>query len=297
MYNILFIRFSRYGVPYIDWDMLAPILIIVGGFIVYWIIRKVSKKTKKTSGTTFMTPSDMGLRGKTKEQKNIVKYFNSTGILGMIFRIPDSTFDSLLNSKIDEVASRIEDRALEIHGMDAGEVKETAPILTEGYYSGSQYFKFFRDHTFRASEYQMTYLMFSEKQVYAYSYIFDLTSENTTEQTNEYFYEDITNIEVTKKQIEFPAPRPMEYIIGGIACIFIGLLILILGKSGGAIFGSLLFLIPGIILTAFFGYSRRVVNNLILRLTIPGGEFVCSMKPDNIAAIQGMKAKLREKKR
>jgi len=273
------------------------IVIIITIFIIRMIIRWGSKKAKKTSGADFMTPPNMGMRGKSKEHKKIVKYFMSTGILGMIFRISNSTFDNLLNRKADEVVSRIEDRALEAHGMDADEVKETSPILVENYYHGSRYFKMFRDFTFRASEYQMTYLMFSQKQVYTYSYIFDLTSDETSEQTNEYFYEDITNVEVAKVQKEWPTPRPMEYIIGGIACIVIGLLIMTLARGAGALFGGLLFLIPGIIIAAFLGYSRRIVENLILRLTVAGDEFVCAMKPENINAIQGMKAKIREKKK
>ena len=58
-----------------------------------------------------------------------------------------------------------------------------------------------------------------------------------------------------------------------------------------------LILIAGVILSVYLGYSRRVVSNLTLRLTVPGDEFVCVMNPENIEAIQGMKAKIREKKK
>ena len=275
-------------------------LIVV--FIIYSVVRKLLRKRKnKSSSTTsamFMTPPEMGLRGKTKEQKKVIKYFMSTGILGMIFRISDSTFDKLLDDKANEIASQIEKRALETHGMDADEVKEIPPILADNYYPGSRYLKMFRDHTFRASEYEMTYLMFSERQMYSYKYIFDLTSAETDEQTKEYFYKDITNVEVTKTQREFPAPRPLEYIVGGIAGIIIGILLMMVSKgNGGVIFLGSLILIVGIIISAFLGYSRRVVDNLILRLTVAGDEFVCAMNPDNISAIQGMKAKINEKKK
>jgi len=197
---------------------------------------------------------------------------------------------------VEEFSSQIETRALDAHGMDSDEVKETRPILVENYYldAESRYFKMFRDETFRTSEYQMTYLMFSEKQMYAYRYVFDLASANTTEKTNEYFYEDITNVEVTQKQIEFLSPRPIEYIIGGIAAIIIGILMM----PWGSIFSFLGFLtlVVGVIITAFLGFSRRTVDTLTLKLTVPGNEFICAMNPENIAAIQGMKAKLREKK-
>ena len=298
---MLFIGIDRYGEFYVDWGAFTPIFIILGVLIALSIARKVSRKLKKTLSGSAMTPPDMGLHGKTQEQKKIIKYFMSTGILGMIFRISDSAFDNLLNSKADELVSRIEDRALEAHGMDADEVKEIPPILVENYYSGSRYFKMFRDLTFRASEYQMTYLMFSDKQMYAYSYIFDLTSDETTEQTKEYFFEDITNVEITKKQIEHPAPRPMEYIVGGYAGIIIGILLMMIGLNSGReviiiLYLGLLSLACGVYLAFFWGFSRRLVDSLVLRLTVPNDEFVCSMKSENIEAIQGMKAKLRDKK-
>ncbi len=271
-------------------EFIGPIIgIIVSLIVLSIIIRAVRSKGKKgISNGMDMDHGFLGMRGRTREQKNVIKYFNSTGILGAIFRISNDTFDGILNNKVREYGEQLDKRALEAHGMDADEVKEIPPIRVENYFSGSRYFKMFRDHTFRASEYQMSYLMFSEKQLYAYSHTFDLTSANTTEQTREYFYEDITNIDVTKKQIEFPDPRPLKYIFGGIGAII-----------GGSILGVILFipgLIAGIFIMAFLGYSRSVVDNLVLRLTVSGDEFVCAMRPENITAIQGMKAKIREKK-
>jgi len=294
------------------------ILCVIVGVIFFWNkIRNIASKGKNSSSRMVITPPSMGLRGKTKEQKQIVRYFNNiaaisildivlgwltTGIWFIVLyiqKMSDSTFDSLLDSKAQEVASQIVSRTLETHGIDDDEVKEIQPILVENYYKGSRYYKICKDYTFRASEYQMTYLMFSDKQMYAYSYIFDLTSTDTTEQTKEYFYKDITNVEVIKEQVEFPAPRPIEYIIGGVAGIIIGILLMFLGmgyRNGGVSFLGFLILIAGIIFSAFLGYSRRVVENLILRLTVSEDEFVCAMNPENIDAIQGMKAKIREKK-
>lgn len=329
-------------------------------------------------------------------------------------KMSNTAFDELLNSKADEFASKMEDRALEAHGMDVDEVKEIPPILIENYYPKSRYFKMFKDNTFRASEYQMSYLMFSDKQLYAYSYIFDLTSDNTTEQTKEYFYEDITTMDVSKKQTEFPYFRlAKKYIIGGIACLVVGLLIInfqvrlksqvnnqkqeqlnyemnsyehnyqlyeqnqityqlneqiyqqnqdqirqmmntnrnqqgyeeyqkeykkneqeykkeqaqvrqimdkyeqdhqnyeyyqqliqkndqTFGKQRlGAIIFSIFFGVAGLFILVFAfwqAFSRRLVDSLILRLTVSNDEFVCTMKPENMAAIQGMKSKIREKK-
>ena len=298
----------------------SEILILIIGIIIFMFVpRMLSKRTLNSSNTltsSEMLPPNMGLRGKTKEQKQIVKYFNNIAAISILDillgwwtmgiwfvilylqKMSDSTFDSLLDSKAQEVASRIVPSALEKHGIDADEVNEIQPILVENYYKGSRYFKICKDYTFRASEYQMTYLMFSNKQMYAYSYIFDLTSAETTETTKEYFFQDITNIEITKEQREYPAPRPLEYIIGGTAGIIIGLLLMVVSiqAGGGIAFLGFLILIAGIIVLAFLGFSRRLVDILILRLTVSEDEFVCAMNPENIDAIQGMKAKIREKK-
>jgi len=271
------------------------ITIIVVLVILSVVMSAVNSRRKKDvasgigSNTGFLS-----MRGRTSEQKKVIKYFNSTGILGAIFRMSDFTFDSVLSRKVFECGTWISARALYMHGMDADEVNEIPPILVENYSLESDYYKMFRDRTYRASKYQMSYLMFSEKQMYAYSYTFDLTNANTTERTREYFYEDITSIDVTHRETEFPNPRPLGYLLGGIACILFGIILFSAGIAG-IIFG-LSSIITGIILASFIGYSRSKVDVLILKLTVSGNEFVCAMKYENIAAIQGMKAKLREKK-
>ena len=234
----------------------------------------------------------LNTRGKTEEQKKVIKYFSNTSIFRAMFGMvmSNENFDLLLNRKADEVVSKIDERVLVSHGIDVNEVNEIQPILIEGYYAGSHYFKLFKDNTFRASEYQMTYLMFSEKQMYAYSYVFDMTSADATEQTNEYFYEDITNIKVTLEKTDCLKPRPSNFIVGWTIAVVLGILLSFLVLPA-------IVAIIGVIVLCFFGFSRTVTESLILRITVPGDEFVCAMKPENIEAVQGMKAKIREKKR
>lgn len=237
----------------------------------------------------------MGMRGRTTEQKNIIRYFKSTGILGLIFRISDATFDQILNTWIHKCRSWIAERAQSLSGVDADEIKEIPPFLVENYYPDSRFIKMFRDHTFRASEYQMSCFMFSDKQIYIYNYIFDLTSANTTEQTREYSYEDITDVEVTKKVVEFANPRSLQYLLGGIAAILLGLVMTFIPGVGW--FFLLAGVVTGIVLIGFLGYTRSTADYLSLRLTVPGDEFICAIKAENINTIQSMKAKIREKKK
>jgi hypothetical protein len=280
-------------------DFIGPIIGIIVAIIVLNIVIRIVKSKGKNgiSGGMDAGTGFLSMRGRTGVQKKVIKYFNSTGILGAIFKISNSTFDSILNSRVSKYGAQIENRALTAHGMDADEAKEIPPIRVENYFTGSRFFKMFRDHTFRASEYQMSYLMFSDKQLYAYSHIFDLTSDNATEQTREYFYEDITSVDVVQKDIEFPDPRPMGYLISGIASLFFAFIMFAVVGGGDGMFFALCGVVAGILLLAILGYSRSVVKSLILRITVAGDEFICAMKPENLPAIQGMKAKIREKKR
>ena len=394
-------------------SMLGTILsIIVGVFFWRFIVRFVQSRGGGKLNRIFDSgTTDLSFRGKTSEQKSVIKYFKSTGILGAIFRMPNETFDNILRRKISEHGAKIGKRALEAHGMDADEVKEIPPIYVGNYFAGSRYFKMFLDHTFRASEYQMTYLMFSDKQLYAYSHTFDLTSANTTEQTQEYFYEDITSVDVVQTKIDLPRPRPLGYFFGGIAIIILGIIFQAVGmqvavaskreaarvmdvareserkaaremetakekersaaremaiakekesvaagdtspmasrrrldatreiaaaeerklaaaremaaaeerktaaeremavarakvaaaeKGGAMVVGNFLGLIAtlaGLIVLFFMGYTRSVVDSmLMLKLTVCNNVFECTMQANNLAAIQGMKAKIREKK-
>ena len=185
------------------------------------------------------TPKNVNHNGKPEDQKKVVQYLNYFLIdstfwllllftygIGVVIRhmnnlMTNDDFDKLLDSKSKEVASQIADRALKSHGMDADEVKEIPPILAEDFNPKSRFSKLCSDLKFRASEYQMTYLMFSEKQMYSFRHTFDLTSADTDEQTNEFFYEDITSVDITKTQRDMPVPRSWMYFFLCISGIFI----------------------------------------------------------------------------
>jgi hypothetical protein len=301
---------SSYG--YFDiFDFIGPIMGVIISIIVIGIIVRIIRSKKRKNGNAMEVTIDnspssintdtssgfLAMRGRTGEQKKVIKYFKSTGILGAIFKISNSTFDTILNNKLQKYGEMLNKRALSAHGMDADEVNEIAPIRVEGYALGSRFLKVFRDLKFRASEYQMSYLMFSDKQMYAYSLIFDLTSANTSEQTREYFYEDISAIDVTVNRFEYPNPRPYSYIFGGIAAVLVGLILALFTGEGIGVFFGVVFLIAGLVLLLFLGYTKSVIVKLILRLTVANDEFICPMKLENMPAVMGMKAKIREKKR
>jgi uncharacterized coiled-coil protein SlyX len=237
------------------------------------------------------TSKNINHDGKPENQKKMVQYLNGIVIdstfwflllftfgIGVIIRhisnlMTNNDFDRLLNVKKEKIASQIAARALESHGMDADEVREIPPILAEDFYPKSRFSKLFRDLTFRASEYQMTYLMFSEKQVYSFKHTFDLTSTDTDEQTNEFFYEDITSIDIAKKQRDMPVSRSWQYIVLCLASIcFIPLIsVLPFVAKSTLLLKLVIFVIIGAIMYAFWRQINRVIENVVWKHIIKWG--------------------------
>jgi len=275
----LYILFSGFG------NMVEYLTYFVIAFVLYFLWKAVSKRHIRAIPVRMVrdTPENINHNGKPEIQKKVVQYFNGIVIdstfwlfllftygIGIIIRhinnlMTNDDFDKLLDSKSKEVASQITDRALKSHGMDADEVREIPPILAQDFYPKSRFSKLCRDLTFRASEYQMTYLMFSEKQMYSFRHTFDLTSADTDEQTNEFFYEDITSVDITKTQRDMPVPRSLLYIFLCLASILFIPLIAMLPFVPIAMINLFLklfiFVIFGAITYGFWRLINRVIEN------------------------------------
>ena len=148
-------------------------------------------------------------------------------------------------------------KALDKIGLDESQVNEVAPIHFEDYWFDSKTFQFQgKDRVWRSSAYQITWIFFSSTQVYVYQYTFNMYEDAKKEKTEEYFYKDITNISTDSDTIEIDA----------------------LVKKGE--------------------WKRISVDVNRFMLSAMGDKFYCSMQQNDYTekAIQGMKAKLREKK-
>ena len=229
-------------------------------------------------------------RGKSKDHKRMYKCFHKMS------KKSDTEIDNYLAQRLKEIRPTIHNRALEVHGMDSDEVKEIAPIQIEGFNSDSRFMKLSTEGVYRASEYEISYLLFSDKQMYAYNQIFDLVSNSTTEQTKEYFYHDITNVEVIDDKIDLLNPRDKIYAGRATIAFVIGFFTSMLANNDFYLFIGALFLAIGTVLACLLGFVWSITNTLTLKLTVPNDEFECAMKIENMKAIQGMKAKIREKK-
>jgi hypothetical protein len=205
------------------------------------------------------------LKGRSPEQQSVIKYFCGSG--GCLSQgMADEEYESMVMSKAKSIDFK--KKALDKIGLDESQVNEVAPIHLEDYWwgdSNSDHNKFEircgKDGIWRTTAYQITWIFFSSTQVYVYQYTFHMDEDGKKEKTEEYFYKDITNFSTTSDSIE-------KETVDKVNC------------QGQAT------------------YKRTSAETNRFALIVPGDKFFCAMKQSDYTekAIQGMKAKLREKK-
>jgi len=195
----------------------------------------------------------IGMRGRTSQQKQAIKYLTASGCLEKLIGGSDAEFDSLLMQRVKPL--NIFQQALGKLGLVAEQVSEIAPLFFDGYAGGST--RLGEDLVFRQAEYQLSCVLFSDEQVFLYSYTIDLTSNKIREWTDEYFYSDITSVTVK---------TPLDELYKEEGCGCIG--------------------------TKKFAQSP----NYSFKLVVPGDSMFVAFRPEELDQVYGMKAKLREKK-
>lgn len=187
-----------------------------------------------------------------------VKYFWGKGGF-LTKRITDADYDSLVADTIKQ--SNFKQKALAKIGLDESQVTEIEPVTFEGWLFGKKsnvgWAKYGQDNKMRSSAYQISWLFFSSTQVYIYQNAIHFDKDDKKVATEEYFYKDITNFSTTTDTEEQNEWNN------------------ILKK-----------------------WEVKNVDSNKFAITVPGDKFYCSMEQNDYTerAIQGMKAKLREKK-
>ena len=200
------------------------------------------------------------MKGRNAEQQGVIKYFLGAG--GCLSSgMSDEQYDTLVQSKAK--STDFKQKALNKIGLDISQVSEIEPVHFEGYYFDERktYAKLGKDRLWRSSAYQISWIFFSSTQVYVYQYTINLDEDGKKESTEEYFYKDITNFSTSSDTVE-------KEVLDKVSC------------KGEAT------------------YARKNVDYNHFALVVPGDKFYCSMEQTDYTerAIQGMKAKLREKK-
>jgi hypothetical protein len=197
------------------------------------------------------------IEGRTDEQKAVIRYFCNESACLSKKPISDDEYDRLVAAHLSEIDFK--QKALNKIGLDEDQVKEIEPVHFEGYQFGekARFAKLGKDGLYRSSQYQVSWLFFSDTQVYVYQNTFNMDEDGKRERTEEYFYKDITNFSTTTDTEETP-----QYDIKKDKTVLVNV------------------------------DSNRFV------ITVPGDRFYCSLEQNDYteSAIQGMKAKLREKK-
>lgn len=146
------------------------------------------------------------LKGKTPEQKKVVKYFADNGCLSLFTRMKDDIYEQMVLDKLNSL--NLKQKALGKIGLDEDQLKEIPPVLLHGYnYKDADYTRVGKDDRARSSKYDAYWLFFSSTQVYLYGYTFDMTSDSKKERTEEYFYKDITNFSTSSESIDANKPK------------------------------------------------------------------------------------------
>jgi hypothetical protein len=127
--------------------------------------------------------------GRGEFEKDALRYFFNDGIFQR--KVTDTQYDSMLSVKLSRVNSL--EHALSKVGVDESEVCEVDPVHFEGYLYDGYTRKRGVDGRWRSTGYQTSRLFFSAEQVYLFSCTFNMTREDMSELTEEYFYKDITN--------------------------------------------------------------------------------------------------------
>ena len=201
-------------------------------------------------------------KGRTKEQQTAVSYVcMETGCFGKA-QVEDAEYDQMVLQKIK--ATDWKQKALNKLGLDESQVQEVEPIHFQSFrFDEKTIDRLGEDKKWRSSEYQISWIFASDTEIYVWQYTFSMIDDTKKERTEEYFYKDITNFSTSAETLEKYVP--------------------VLEKH---------------CLKKEKKWLRQNVDYNKFSIVVPGDKFYCSIEDDEYveAAVQGLKAKLREKK-
>lgn len=134
--------------------------------------------------------------GKSKEQKQVIEYFcKEEGCLSK--NITDDTYLQMVQQKRDSL--NLKAKALGKIGLDEEEISEIPPAMFEGFVFKNAYAKKRANGRWVSSAYQVSWVFFSATQVYIYRYTFNMDEDKKSENTDEFFYKDVTSFSTSSE--------------------------------------------------------------------------------------------------
>ena len=201
-------------------------------------------------------------KDRTSEQKKAIDYVcHETGCFGSPV-VKDEEYDQMVMQKVK--ATDWKRKALNKLGLDEDQVSEVEPIHLEAFYfdEKSTYARYGKDKKWRSSHYQISWIFASNTHIYLWQYTFSMINDTKKERTEEYFYKDITNFSTSSETVEKETPETVGCLNNKIE------------------------------------WKRKNVDYNKFAVIVPGDKFLCSTEDSEYveASVQGLKAKLREKK-
>jgi len=151
--------------------------------------------------------------GKTPEQKKVIDFFTSglSGCLngGKIFSgMKMADYEQIISSRLNGLD--LKGNAINKIGLDESEIEEIPPIVLSGYI-WNDFDRNDRDDVVLvraenayavSSRFSVSWIFFSQVQMYCYTYTFDTISDRIWERTMEFFYQDITCLIINKNLVQ-----------------------------------------------------------------------------------------------
>ena len=194
----------------------------------------------------------MMMRGKNKQQQSIIKFFYGADGGCTSSGMTAQEYEKLVQDRLNKL------------GIDEEEVQEITPVSFSGYVFNDKVDNLAArgsGNTWISSEYMVTWLFFSDNQIFVYQYSFNMTSDSKKEQTLQYFYQDVTNFRASSETYQK-----------------------VVAETSGCL-GQV-------------SYRTVSVDVDEFGIIVPGDKLRCFMTPDEYtdSAIRGMSNKLSEKK-
>lgn len=216
------------------------------------------------------------LKNRNASEQMAIKYFmkipKSVGCFSKEF-VTDSVYEQLVRKLIGDVDDQ-KLKALKRLGLDEEQVNEIPPVYFEGYAFIADEVKGLKkdyvvidsENRFVTPTKELTWIFFGDEQIYVYlSRIDTVDNALRSEETQEYFYKDITAFSTQSESYTEKVP---------------------VMKIGGCFAQN------------YFEMEERVAESERFKIVVPGEVFRCAITPeaDNASKISSMKQKLREKK-
>lgn len=151
--------------------------------------------------------------GKTQEQKKIIDFFMSgvEGCLngGSIFSsMKIEEYEGMISNRLSQM--NLKEKAIEKIGLDESEISEISPVVLSGYiwedFDHDDWDDIVliqtKNERVVSSRYSVSWLFFSQKQMYCYTYTFDMISDRIWEESMEFFYQDITCLKINNSLVQ-----------------------------------------------------------------------------------------------